>query len=117
MIVYFYQLDENSKINNETNNQTNNNQTDNNQTDNNQTDNNQTENETTTDKNETKNETKSLEVNVKYFETLENTLTRFNELYRQTADQDDVEEVFNQYGQKIPLVYRIQKTGLKVYYR
>lgn len=59
---------------------------------------------------------KSLEVNIKYFESLENTLIKLNQIYSQKLGEE-IEEVYNQYGQKIPLTYRVQKTGLKVYYR
>jgi len=65
---------------------------------------------------------KSLDISVKYFETLQQALNNFNRSYKrnyiESVNQNSkyITELFNQYGQKIPLTYHIQKTGLCLYY-
>ena len=50
-------------------------------------------------------------LSVKYFETLQNILEQFNEQMGKS-----VKKLYNKYGQELPLSYRIQKTGLEVYF-
>jgi hypothetical protein len=54
---------------------------------------------------------KSLDIYLKYFDTLEQALEKFNQIHNK-----NITELFNQYGQKIPLTYRVQKTGLCLYF-
>ena len=54
---------------------------------------------------------KSCDIHIKYFESLHVVLEKFNTTYNK-----NITELFNQFGQQIPLTYRIQKTGLHLYY-
>lgn len=54
---------------------------------------------------------RSIEVYIKYFDYLSDVLQKFNEQYNK-----DIGKIYNQYGQELPLTYRVQKTGLEVYY-
>jgi len=48
---------------------------------------------------------------VKYFVTLAEALSIFNQQFRM-----NINILYNEFGQVIPLTYNIQKTGLIVYY-
>ena len=52
-----------------------------------------------------------LELYIKYFEYLSIVLEKFNETHNK-----NISKLFNQYGQEIPLVYRVQKTGLETFF-
>ena len=49
-------------------------------------------------------------ISVKYHETLEEIVNIFNEQMGKS-----IKKVYNQYGQELPLTYRVQKTGLEIY--
>jgi hypothetical protein len=54
---------------------------------------------------------KPLVLSFRYFDTLKEALEKFNNIHNK-----NVTELFNQFGQKIPLTYHVQKTGLTLYY-
>lgn len=56
-------------------------------------------------------ERKAINISFRYFDTLQQAIEKFNDIYKK-----NITEVFNQFGQKIPLTYRVQKTGLNLYY-
>jgi hypothetical protein len=54
---------------------------------------------------------KGIQVYAKYYINLTEVLKSFN------AKQGlDITKLYNRYGQEIPLSYRVQNTGLEVYY-
>lgn len=56
-------------------------------------------------------EVRPIEIYIKYFEYLSDVLEKFN-----TFQKMKITKLYNQYGQEIPLTYRIQKTGLTVFF-
>lgn len=58
------------------------------------------------------------ELNVNYYEQLITILDKFNKIYNHPAMNPPIyiTKVYNQYGQDIPLTYRIQKTNLELFY-
>lgn len=48
---------------------------------------------------------------VKYFASLQEIIDLFNQQMGKS-----VRKLYNQYGQELPLTYKLQKTGLDVYY-
>jgi hypothetical protein len=58
------------------------------------------------------------EIRVKYFEPLTVALDKFNEIYNHPSMKPAIYiiKVYNQYGQDIPLTYKIQKTNLELFY-
>lgn len=61
--------------------------------------------------NTSKDQQRPIEFYIKYFDYLSNVLENFNNKHNK-----DLNRLYNQYGQEIPLIYRVQKTGLDVYY-
>lgn len=58
------------------------------------------------------------EISVKYFEQLTVALDKFNQIYDHPTmnPRINISKVYNQYGQEIPLTYKVQKTNLELFY-
>lgn len=58
------------------------------------------------------------EIRVKYFEPLTTAVDKFNDIYNHPSMKPPthITKVYNQYGQDIPLTYKIQKTNLELFY-
>lgn len=71
------------------------------------------------DKDLSMDEQRPKEVRIKYFEPLTMAVEKFNEIYACNRLKDpapEISKVYNQYGQDLPLTYRIQKTNLDLFY-
>ena len=52
-----------------------------------------------------------VKITFKYFYPLSDALEKFNDLHDQ-----NISKLYNQYGQEIPLTYRVQRTNLELFY-